>query len=417
MSLEQRLRAGDIVVATSSGSVQVVGKSARLANEWEGTFGAFCAVVRTGPEADSSYVGYFLQSADIRKVWSNAARGTNINNLKRSDVQRTHIPLPPLPEQRRIVAEIEKQLTRLDAAVGGLERARAGLRRYRASVLHAAVEGRLVPTEASLARAEGREFESASQQLSQLGISTLVDVSPTTEGWAACELGRLARVETGATPLRSRPEYYGGDIPWVTSGALNLPFVDAAQEHITELAIRETNAKIFPPGTMLVAMYGEGKTRGKSAEMRIAAATNQACAAVLFNDATQPMKPYVQQFLRKHYDDLRRQSAGGVQPNLNLSIVRSIVIPVPPTAEQHRIVAEVERRLSIAEKLEAAVADGLRRATALRRSILKRAFEGRLVPQDPDDEPAEVLLERIRAERAAQASDGRTPRRRRRARA
>jgi len=94
-------------------------------------------------------------------------------------------------------------------------------------------------------------------------------------------------------------------------------------------------------------------------------------------------------------------ASGGVQPNLNLSLIRATRIPLPPLAEQERIVAEVERRLSIVSALEKAVEANLKRAQRLRQAILKRAFEGRLVPQDPNDEPASVLLERIRAERAA----------------
>ena len=106
-------------------------------------------------------------------------------------------------------------------------------------------------------------------------------------------------------------------------------------------------------------------------------------------------------FFRKNYDDIRRLSSGGVQPNLNLSIIRATAIPLPPLTEQLRIVEEVERRLSVVQALEAAVEANLRRAERLRQAILKRAFEGRLVDQDPDDEPAALLLERIRSQREA----------------
>jgi type I restriction enzyme S subunit len=329
-------------------------------------------------------------------------------------MRRVPLAIAPVPEQHRIVAEIDKQFTRLDASMAGLERVRTNLKRYRAATLAAACEGRLVPTEAELARTEGREYESGDALLARVDgpEDTAVHVRvPSQEGWTASTIGGICKVQTGATPLRSRPEYYSGNIPWVTSGALNNPYVELADERITELALKETNAKIFPAGALLVAMYGEGKTRGKISELKIAAATNQACAALLFDDRTATLKPYVKLFLQKHYEDLRRESSGGVQPNLNLSIVRAIRLPLPPEAEQRRIVAEVERRHSLVEKLEAVVRDAQKRATALRQSILKRAFEGKLVPQDPDDEPAEVLLERIRAERAAITTNGRAPKR------
>jgi type I restriction enzyme S subunit len=146
-------------------------------------------------------------------------------------------------------------------------------------------------------------------------------------------------------------------------------------------------------------MYGEGKTRGKVSELRLAAATNQACAALVFERENAKFKPFIKVFLAKHYEDLRRESSGGVQPNLNLSIIKAIKLPFPPLPDQGRIVAEAERRLSVIEALESAVDHGMKRAERLRQSVLKRAFEGRLVPQDPNDEPASVLLERIRAER------------------
>jgi len=165
------------------------------------------------------------------------------------------------------------------------------------------------------------------------------------------------------------------------------------------LAIRETNAKILPEHTLLIALYGEGKTRGKVSELRIAAATNQACASMVTEGSACWCRPFLKVFLKKNYNDIRFLSSGGVQPNLSLGIVRTTTIPLPPLPEQQRIVPEVERRLSIADAVEAAVNTGLKRAERLRQAILKRAFEGKLVPQDPSDEPASVLLERIRRER------------------
>ena len=363
------------------------------------------------------FIEYYLNSIDLKFFVSGSAQP----KLNQANLNKIPIPLPSLPEQHRIVAEIEKQFTRLDAGVAALKRVQANLKRYRAAVLKAACEGRLVPTEAELWKDEGRRmkdekkrakpsdstssfiphtssFESGEALLARILAERRKNwegrgqykepVAPDTatlaslpDRWAWATVEQLTSlVATGATPYRGKPDYWkGGTIPWVTSGALNDTAVRLAKEFITPLAIEETNAKLFPPGTLLVALYGEGRTRGMVSELRIEAATNQACAALLFSDYNSELKAFVRVFLLKNYNDVRLLSSGGVQPNLSLSIVKQTKIPLPPLAEQTRIVAEVERRLSVVEELEAVVSANLQRATRLRQSILQKAFTGNLV--------------------------------------
>ena len=199
------------------------------------------------------------------------------------------------------------------------------------------------------------------------------------EGWEWTTVGELAQVGTGATPKRGHTPYYdGGTIPWVTSGALNSRMVLEAQESVTELALRETNLALYEPGTLLLAMYGEGRTRGMCSELRIAATTNQAIAAI----QVQPeLSGYLRAHLERSYDSIRRAAGGGVQPNLNLSTVRSIAIALPPEEEQRRIVAEVDRRLSFADDLDLAVTANLHRASRLRQAAFAAVFSGRSTGQ------------------------------------
>jgi type I restriction enzyme S subunit len=168
VSSEQRLRAGDIVIATSSGSKHLVGKSAQLYSKWDGSFGAFCAAIRPKPHIEPRYLAFFMQSPDYWKQIRKKALGVNINNLRRGDLESLSLALPPVDKQRRIVAEIEKQFSRLDEAIANLKRVKANLKRYKAAVLKAAVEGRLVPTEAELARKEGRTYETGEQLLARI---------------------------------------------------------------------------------------------------------------------------------------------------------------------------------------------------------------------------------------------------------
>jgi type I restriction enzyme, S subunit len=154
------------------------------------------------------------------------------------------------------------------------------------------------------------------------------------DGWHLVSIDDVAKVGTGATPLKKNEEYYSnGQIPWVTSGNLNTDFIINTDEKITDLAVKETNAKIFPKHPLLVAMYGEGQTRGRVSELLIEAATNQACAAIMLEGHAFNLKPYIKLFFVRNYTEIRKKSSGGVQPNLNLGIIKDTIVPLPPLNE------------------------------------------------------------------------------------
>jgi type I restriction enzyme, S subunit len=361
---------------------------------------------------NSTYLAYSIQAFESEILSKTSKNGTTVQSIEFYQLLSLELPIAPPREQERIVREIEKQISRIDAAIENLNRARMALKRCRASTLKAACEGRLVPTEAELARAEGRGYESGCSLLASIlkerGITVPSYIPPhmICEGWAEATVEELASVGTGATPLRANVDFYkSGTIPWVTSSALNNAYVTETREFVTEKALRETNLTIYPKGTLLVAMYGEGKTRGKCSELLIEACTNQAIAAIVTTGLAAQCRSYLKLFFQKNYEDLRRLASGGVQPNLNLSLIKSLQVPLPPLAEQRRIVAEVERLLSVAEHTEAIILESLGKANALRNQILMQAFSGTLVPQNDGDEPASVLLEKIRQSRAAAAAD------------
>ena len=222
------------------------------------------------------------------------------------------------------------------------------------------------------------------------------------QGWVWATIDQIAQVGTGVTPLRSKSAYFNeGTIPWVTSGALNSEAVASATELVTELALKECRLELYPVGSLLVAMYGEGKTRGKCSELRIPATINQAIAAIVLEPAAQSCKAYLKAFLLDSYEKMRAQASGGVQPNLNLQIVKAIALPLPPCSEQAEITQLLDGQFDQISQQQIAVQVSLQQSTAQRQNILRAAFSGQLVPQDPHDEPASALLERIRAERAA----------------
>ena len=432
----QKVRRGSILFSTVRTYLKNV---AMVPPEYDGQVAStgFC-VLYPADRINGRFVLYYVLSEEFISRLNPLQRGTSYPAVRDSDVLSQELRLSPLPEQHRIVAEIDKQFTRLDASEAALKRAQANLRRYRASVLKAACEGKLVSTEAALAQAEGRDYEPADQLLERILAERRArwkargkkkgkykepvapdtsDLSDLPDGWVWSGLDQLAKVGTGSTPLKSnRKFYHEGDIPWVTSSALNDPIISSPIKFVTEQAVRECKLVLYPPNTLLIAMYGEGKTRGKCSELLFQSTINQAIAALTLPDSAVDCRSFIRLFLTRNYEETRRLSSGGVQPNLNLGIIRQIAIPLPPLAEQERIVLELERHLSIIQQAEATVEVSLKRVERLRQGILKQAFSGQLVPQDPNDEPAAVLLERIRAERAASeaVSPGKKKTRRRR---
>ena len=369
------------------------------------------------------YALYYLSQAV--QIFKYQNRGTRINGVTKKQLSDLPFPVAPLPEQHRIVAKIEELFTQLVAGVAELRQVKAQLKRYRQAVLKAAVEGELTrewreahrgeiePASLLLERIlEERRAKWEAKQLAQMRgkgkepkddrwkrkykEATKPDIEylpELPEGWVWARTDQLANVQTGATPLRSNAKYWeNGEIPWVTSGALNDLCVREAAEFITELALTETNTKIFPKHTLLVAMYGEGRTRGKVSELLIDAATNQACAALIIEPSSAVVKDYVKLFFRHNYNEIRRRSSGGVQPNLTLGIIKKALVPLPPLGEQAQIINQTEFRLSTADAIDRELDKALTYAELLRKSILLRAFRGCLVPQDPNDEPASVLL-------------------------
>lgn len=382
-----------------------------------------------------NYVPYVINSPRVRNQINEQLSGTTRKRITGKKLKKTKFPLPPLAEQERIVDKIDELFSAIEAGERAIERARIGVARYRKAILKAAVTGELTKdwrdenpakesAEALLARiltaryeawekAElekldakgkarpetGKQWEKFKGRYKPPAEPEIEKISKIPLNWAWSTLDQLVKVETGATPKKGNKEYYeNGTVPWVTSTAVNSRNISKENDLITDKAIKETNAKVFPIGTLIIAMYGEGKTRGKVARLAIAAATNQACAALLIGELDQQTIDYIEIFFLQAYNRMRSKAAGGVQPNLNLSMIRETRVALPPQKEQAEIVDRAEKALSKATAVEATLDAQSRAAKALKQAVLKSAFEGKLVPQNPNDEPASELLKRIKEE-------------------
>ena len=214
------------------------------------------------------------------------------------------------------------------------------------------------------------------------------------KGWKWCKLGDIAYVGTGATPLTTCKYYYeNGNIAWINSSSTKVPFIAKASNFITRKAIEETNCLVYPKGTLVIAMYGEGKTRGQISELLIDAATNQACAAVCpYFEAT---KEYLKLFFEGNYLHIRALAEGGNQPNLSLGKIQNYEIPLPPLDEQKRILEQAKKLLLQVENIETEKEKNKNSIKQAKAKILNLAIHGKLVPHDLNDEPASELLRRI----------------------
>ena len=226
------------------------------------------------------------------------------------------------------------------------------------------------------------------------------------ESWEWVRLGSIGDWGSGATPSRTHPEYYGGNIPWLKTGDLNDGYIKSVPEFITDLALEKTSVRLNPVGSVLIAMYGA--TIGKLGILSIPATTNQACCACLpYSDF---FNEYLFYFLMSQKQAFIKRGEGGAQPNISKEKIISTLMPVPPVEEQHRIVKKLKILLPVIEKYANAeiAVDRLNKdfPEALKRSILQWAVQGKLVPQDPSDEPAEALLERIRVEKQRLVKEG-----------
>jgi len=330
-----------------------------------------------------------------------------------------------------------------------------GIQKLRGLILELAVRGKLVPQdpndepasellkriakERTRLEAEGAGRKSKATPL--VGEDEQPFALP--NGWAWVRLGQIGDWGAGATPLRSNFRYYGGTIPWFKSGELTADFISDAEEHVTELALKECSLRQNRAGDVLIAMYGA--TIGKTAILAKAATTNQAVCACTPN--TGVFNRYLLTLLKGLKPNFIGQGAGGAQPNISREKIIATVTALPPEAEQHRIVAKVDELMALCDRLEAEQADaGVAHARlvetllgtltqsadaaelaanwqrlaehfdtlfttessldALKQTILQLAVMGKLVPQDPNDEPASELLKRIAKERARLESEG-----------
>jgi type I restriction enzyme S subunit len=201
------------------------------------------------------------------------------------------------------------------------------------------------------------------------------------EGWQVVKLGDVCETTSGGTPSRKQKEFYEGDIPWVKSGELNKGLILNTEEKVTAEAIKNSSAKVFPKGTLLIALYGA--TIGKLAFLGVDASTNQAICGI-FKGKKVDLK-YLYHFLFSKRRDLIKQGIGGAQPNISQTILKNLTLPLPPLPEQHLIVEKIEELFSELDKSIENLKTTQQQLKVYRQAVLKWAFEGKLTNEKVKD--------------------------------
>lgn len=260
---------------------------------------------------DQRYLGYYLSQVDYADHQDRQVMGNTLNQAK---IDRIPVLLPPLYEQRAIAQALDRCRNGLDA-----ERA--------AEVL------------ANQIKCEAMNYLFMQGLDNEREINGGVDLIQ--RGWTTTSLGAHHSVVSGGTPSRSRLDFWlNGTVPWVKTTEVDYCVIDETEEHINQQGLEHSSAKLLPPGTLLLAMYGQGVTRGKVAILGIEAACNQACAAITpRDDAVLPR--YLYHFLSWRYEAIRSLAHGGQQQNLNLEIVRNLPIAYPSTSEEQQEIVDI----------------------------------------------------------------------------
>ncbi len=403
-------------------------------------------VSRVHPLIEKKYLFYYFIQPFFRSTAKKFMTGSAGQLRVSTDYfKNIEIPLPPSVEQKAIVLKIEQLFSELDNGIKNLKTAQQKLKIYRQSVLKKAFEGELTkewrdkqtnisPVDELLEdikKERNKQYLKTIEDWKEIvkkwedggkdgikpkkpqpykpmidnAVNILMDTDLPDE-WKYNKLGETYEVYIGSTPSRKMDSYWNGNINWVSSGEVAFKNIRHTKETITQDGLDNTSTNVHPVGTILLAMIGEGKTRGQTAILDIPAAHNQNTAALRVNQKLLESKLLYYYFYYT-YQETRRIGSGNNQKALNKNRISNMSMPLMSKQEQIQILQELESRLSVCDNIETTLTDTLKKSEALRQSILKKAFEGKLltakelkdVKNNSDYESAEKLLERIKQER------------------
>ena len=309
------------------------------------------------------YMYYYYNAPLYQLLVKNNSRSAQAG-FNKEDLNNLLLPLPPLAEQKRIVAKIEELLPYIERYEKAWSKLEDLNKRFptdlQKSILQLAIQGKLVEQRPEEGTAEElyQQIQAEKQRLIKEGKikkeKPLPEISEDEipfdipASWIWVRIGNIGSWSAGATPSRTNPLYYNGDIPWLKTGDLNDGIISDVPEFISELALEKLSLRLNPIGSVLMAMYGA--TIGKLGILNIEATTNQACCACIPYEGV--YNKYLFYFLMARRTDFIKMGEGGAQPNISKEKIINAIFALPPLAEQKRIVKRLEEILPLCEKLK-----------------------------------------------------------------
>ncbi|HCE2390008.1 TPA: restriction endonuclease subunit S [Vibrio parahaemolyticus] len=314
-----------------------------------------CCVMTASDVIDNKYLFYWLWA--FRQDIINLSSGGGQPNINQEKVASLKISAPIIDEQTQIANFLDHETAKIDTLIEKQQQLIKLLKEKRQAVISHAVTKGLNPL----------------APMKDSGVEWLGEVP---EHWGVSSLGYYASLNTGATPDRSNSSYWEGDVPWIKTGEVKYETIYKTEESISKLAVKQTSVQLSPPGTLLMAMYGQGVTRGRVAILGVHATYNQACVAItpnshLFNE-------YLKVFFIAGYHAIRDGGNETSQMNLNADIVRKFKVTVPPINEQKEIVSFLEAELPRFDALLVNADKAIKLMQERRTALISAAVTGKI---------------------------------------
>jgi type I restriction enzyme S subunit len=352
------LRAGDTIITKDSETADDIAIATYVPQDLPGVVcGYHLSMVRPKKATSGAFVKRLFDSFYAKARFAVAANGLTRVGLSQYALDNVELPFPPHEEQIAIAAFLDRETAKIDALIAEQEKLIALLtEKCKVTISHAVTRG-LNPD----------------KPLKDSGVAWLGHVPA---HWGVSALSHLCVIETGSTPDRGEARYWNGSIPWVKTGEINWAPIREAEEFITEDGLANSAVKIAMPGTLLMAMYGQGVTRGRVALLEIEATYNQACAAIRFGPRIVP--EFGRYFFMAAYDHVRDAGNETSQMNLSAGLISKIRLPVPPIDEQAAVVRLLDSETAKLDSLETEAVRAIALLNERRSALIAAAVTGQI---------------------------------------